>query len=163
VSIKLEGIEELKRLIEKALLNHKENEVRKVMAKGAKLLVEEAKRNVAGNDSVDSGVLRDSIQILPKWKGDPLGIYVGPRIKRRRRKKGETGKISDSPFYAAWVEYGTNPHNLGYKGKFVSGKGASHPGARKKPYMRPAYDTQGQAALNAAIDELKKLIESKVR
>lgn len=163
MSIKLEGIDELKRAIEKALLNHTENEVRKALTKGAKILVDEAKNNVTGNNSVDSGVLRDSIKILPKWRGDPKGVYVGPRVKRRRRKKGETGKISDSPFYAHWVEYGTNPHNLGYKGKFVSAKGADHPGARKKPYMRPAYDTQGQAALNAAMEDLKKLIESKVK
>ncbi len=161
--MKLEGIDQLGANMRKALLTHTEAEVRKVMRRGATLIVDAARSKAP----VESGLLRDSIKILPKFRGDPMGVYVGPIVKRKRSvrtgKKGEGRTQKEQPFYAAMVEYGTDPHNLGYKGKYVSGKGADHPGARKQPYMRPAFDTQGQAALNAAMDDITKLIESKVK
>jgi HK97 gp10 family phage protein len=161
-TIQFKGVDRLTNLLQRALINHTENEVRKVLRRGAQVIADEAKRNVP----VDSGLLRDSIKILPKWRQDPLGMYVGPVVKRRRSKrtgkKGAGTVQKEQPFYAAWVEYGTDPHNLGYKGKFVSGKGGDHPGSKKKPYMRPAYDTKGQEALDIAIVDLIKLIQSKL-
>jgi HK97 gp10 family phage protein len=161
-TIQFKGVDRLTNLLQRALINHTENEVRKVLRRGAQVIADEAKRNVP----VDSGLLRDSIKILPKWRQDPLGMYVGPVVKRRRSKrtgkKGAGTVQKEQPFYAAMVEYGTKKHNLGYKGKFVSGTGGDHPGSDEKPYMRPAYDTKGQEALNVAMDDLKKLIESKI-
>lgn len=155
MSLKLEGIDQLNAALKKALINHTEAEVRKVQMRGAKIIVDEAKRLAP----IESGTLRDSIKVMPKFRGDPKGVYVGPRVRRRRKKK--EGQAED-PYYAPFVEYGTDPHNLGYKGKYVSGKGADHPGSKRKPYMRPAYDTQAQAALNAVMEDVTKLIESKV-
>jgi HK97 gp10 family phage protein len=151
--IRLEGIDQLTVALKKALTKHKEADVRKTMRRGAKLIVDEAKRLAP----VDSGLLRDSIMILPKWSGDPMGVYVGPKVKRKRPSKGSVQK--EQPYYAAMVEYGTSAHKLGYKGKYVSDKnGAQHPGMKGKPYMRPAYDTTAQQALNAVIQDVEKMV-----
>lgn len=150
--MKLEGIDQLTENLKKALLQHSEVKVRKAMRRGAQLIVDEAKSIVVEK----TGLLKKSIQIMPKWRGDPMGTYVGPRIKKSRKKKPDAAVLT--PFYAAWIEYGTAKHNLGYKGKYVSGKGADHPGSKPKPYMRPAYDAKAQSALKVAMEDVEKMV-----
>jgi len=160
MNVKLEGTEKLIANIKRALLTHKDTEVRKALTGSAKILVDAAKSNI---EHSDTGLLKSSIKILPKWSKDPSGMYVGPRVKRRRRRSGEKGKILDAgPYYAHWVEYGTSAHNLGFKGKFVDVNGKKHPGSKPKPYMRPAFDTKGQEALNTAMNDIARMIENKV-
>ena len=154
--IKLEGISELTEAIKKALLEHPENDVRNALKRSANVIGNDAKNRVTINNSVKSGALRDSIKILPKWKGDPTGVYIGPRVRRRRKAK--EGQRQD-PYYAHWVEYGTTAHNLGYKGKFVEVTGENHPGSRPKPYMRPAFDSKAGGAMQAALEDMAKMIE----
>jgi len=158
--IKLEGTDKLMAAIKQALLKHKVEDVRKALKRGAMILVDKAKNSIRRSES---GVLKNSIKILPKFRGAPSVLYVGPRVKRRRRSKGEKANIQDSPFYAHFVEYGTAAHNLGFKGKFVEVKGRDHPGAKPKPYMRPAFDTAGQQALNIAMEDIGKMIMNNVR
>lgn len=157
-AIQLLGIDELIAELKVVLGKHNENEVRKVLKRGAMVIVEAAKRNVNVNDG---GRLRDSIKILPKWRGAPATLFVGPRVIRRFTSK-TSQKVKDrNPFYAHFVEYGTDPHNLGYKGKYTTGKGGEHPGTDDNPYMRPAYDTKAQECLNIMREDLAKYIETK--
>lgn len=164
VGVKLEGGSQLINLLKGALLHQPESKVRRAMSKGAAPIISEAKRLAAkATYYQNTGVLVDSIKVLRRFNRDPLGIYVGPIYKRKRNKrqvdsggkpKGEFGNA----WYAHFVEYGTNPHNLGYKGKYVSAKGAQHKGSKPMPYMAPAYETMGNKALNAIMDELDKII-----
>lgn len=160
--VKLEGVEELVKTLKSILTKHNANEIRKVLKRGAMILVEEARRRVTVDDG---GKLRNSIQIMPKWPKDPAGVYVAPRVLRRFTAKTSQKKKDANVFYAHWWEYGTDPHNLGYKGKFVSGKGGQHPGTRNtgkfKPYMRPALDANAQRILNVMREDLAKYIETK--
>lgn len=160
--IKLEGIPELKKALEKALLKHSERDVRKALTRGANIIVDAAKARVT---IPDGGRLKESIKILPKWSKDPMGVYVAPKILRRITSKTSQKRKDANPFYAHWWEYGTDPHDLRYQGKFISGtKGGQHPGTRQtgnfNPYMRPAYDNNKQAALNVMLEDLAKMIES---
>ncbi len=158
VYVKLEGTDKLLADIQKALLKHPENKVRRALSKGAEPLVSAAKTSV---ERSDTGVLVDSIRVLKKYGRDPLGVYVGPVFKRKRgrsvdgkRPKGEKGNA----WYAHFVEYGTDKHNLGYKGKYVSAKGAEHKGSKPKPFMRPAYDTTRGQVLEIMMKEIEKLV-----
>jgi len=153
--IRIEGTDQLIKNIEKALLKHSVNDVRKALKRSADVIVNEAKANVKVNDG---GRLRDSIKVLPKFSKTPSVLYIGPKIIRRFTDKTSQKKKDANPFYAHFTEYGTDPHNLGYKGKYTTGKGADHPGARKSPYMRPAYDVKGQEALNVAMEDIGKMI-----
>ena len=167
-TVKLEGVDLLAKLLKEALVFHTENQVRKALKRGAGLIVQAAQRNVP----MKSGLLRNSIMILPKFRRDPMTLYVGPKLKRTSRMKG--GKVvkgtkgkgrlaADQPFYAAMVEYGTASHSLAFKGKYLTGKGANHPGSKKTPYMRPAYDQVGEAALSVAMDDIWAMILRKVQ
>lgn len=167
--IKVEGTEQLMKNLRKVLLNHTEKEVRKALTPASTIIITaaKAKARVAKHTikyqlgdgkelEITPGLLRDSIKLLPKWSGDPMGLYVGPRVSRRRRAKA----IAQA-FYAHWIEYGTDPHSLGYKGKYVTGKGAKHPGTQKYPYMRPAYDETKEAVINKMMDGITAMIEKK--
>lgn len=156
--VRIEGVDELIKNLRSVLTKHNVNEVRKALKRGAMILVDEAKRRVTVNDG---GKLKDSIKILPKWSKDPAGMYVAPRVLRRFTAKTSQKTKDKNPFYAHFVEYGTDPHNLGYKGKFLSGKGGDHPGARKQPYMRPALDATAQQVLSVMSEDLAKYIETK--
>ncbi len=158
MKVKVEGADELVKQLRSILTKHNENDVRKALKRGATALVEEAKRRV---HTPDGGKLKNSIMIMPKWSKDPAGIYVGPRVRRRFTSK-TSQKIKDAnPFYAHFEEYGTDPHNLGYKGKFASGKGAMHPGTAPRPYMRPAYDANATRIVQMMLEDLAKYIETK--
>lgn len=157
VEVKVFGSEDIAEGLRKALLKHPEAKVRRGLTKAAGDLIQEAKR-LAGRAKKyqNTGVLVDSIRVLRKYNRDPLGVYVGPVFKRRggSRKPGEFGNA----WYAHFVEYGTNKHNLGYKGKYVSAKGSGHPGSEEKPFMRPAYDTTQQAVIDRMMSEIEKMI-----
>lgn len=156
--IKVEGIDQLKANIEKALLKHPEAKVRRALTKGAEPLVSSARANVKRSET---GVLSESIRVLKKYGRDPMGVYVGPVFKRKRaastdgkRPKGEKGNA----WYAHFVEYGTDKHNLGYKGKYVSAKGSDHPGSKPYPFMRPAYDNTRGQVMEIMMKEIEKLV-----
>ena len=169
-SIRIDGIPELTAALQKALTKHSPDTVRKSLKRAAMVIVNDAKMRAPSSKEPHSfttskgekikimpGNLRKAIMILPKWRRDPAGMWVGPKVARR------ASKTAINAYYAHFVEYGTAAHNLGYKGKFVSGKGADHPGSKPKPYMRPAYDTKAQEAIKVAMEDLTKLIESSVR
>lgn len=65
------------------------------------------------------------------------------------------------------VEFGTKAHNIAAQvGGWLSFMGifrkeVAHPGARPKPFMRPALDGQAQAAVIAAAEYMKKRLATK--
>lgn len=157
-SIQIEGVDELIKTLRKHLTVFTDKEVRNMLKGGAQLIVDAAKARCRVNDG---GRLRNSIKILPKWSKHPRDMYVGPRVIQRFSAKTSQKRKDANPFYAHFIEYGTDPHNLGFQGKFVSVKGASHPGSRKMPYMRPAYDETRVAAINRMFDDIASALEKR--
>lgn len=159
---KLEGADKLLEALKKALTKHSAKDVRKSLKRGADIIIQAAKSNVTIQDG---GRLRNSIKLLPQWSKDPTGLYVAPKVIRRFTKKTSQKAKDANPYYAHWWEYGTDPHDLSYQGRFVSekkGTRAQHPGTGPHPYMRPAYDGNKQRALDVMMEDITKLIESKV-
>lgn len=89
----------------------------------------------------------------------------GLKVGTRRRGSVVTANLKATGphrFVAHLVEFGTKPHNisarveswLSFGGIFA--KSVAHPGARPKPFMRPALDGQAQAAVVAAGEYIKK-------
>lgn len=66
-----------------------------------------------------------------------------------------------------WIEFGTRAHNIAAKkGGFLSfmgifAKEVAHPGTRPFPHMRPALDSQAQAAVIAAAEYMKNRLATK--
>lgn len=139
-----------------------------------------AKRNLTMNQSIETGLLRLAIGRRIRvytGTGTVLAI-VGPRTGFRRvgRKKvmlrglgrkmvqfGKKGRLRIPSKYAHLVEKGTRPHATGKGSRHpanVRGKEKPlqippmHPGARAKPFIKPAWDHNRQGALATLASEL---------
>lgn len=88
----------------------------------------------------------------------------GLKISTRLRKGVASASIKATgkhAYIAKWVEYGVAAHDIAarvekvlYFGGFFD-KEVRHPGLRPKPFMRPALDTNAQAAVVAAGEYIK--------
>ncbi len=120
------------------------NIMRGALRAGAKVIMDEAKRNVP----IKSGDLRKSLRLSTNSKKGVVTATV---------KAG-----SKKAYYWRFVEFGTAAHVIHAKkdGALVFGgifsKLALHHGARAKPFMRPALDTQANVAIQAVGDTIKK-------
>ena len=76
-----------------------------------------------------------------------------PYLRRRvgaGKSSGRVGVDHKKVKHGHMVEFGTRPHRVG---KF------HHPGARKQPFMRPAFDYKGDKALDIMITQLAEAVE----
>ena len=95
-----------------------------------------------------TGALRDSLRITTSARNGVVKASV---------KAG--GKKA---FWAAWVEFGTAAHLIAAKSAkslFFAGsnvESVKHPGAKKRPFMRPALDRTFRPAVDAAADYIRK-------
>lgn len=162
----LDGIDDVIKNLEKALLNHPENEVRKIGIKASKPIVEAARAKApvssgthyyinSNGDKVSfaPGNLARSIRVIRKFRNDPRSVYVGPRIVAKNASGTYAGSRVNA-YYGHFVEYGTTSHKVGYGGK----KGATVSGIVAQPYMRPAWDSMKSAAMKIYMRLLEELV-----
>ena len=152
-----------------------QNVIRRGLNAGGAVIRDEARRLVP----VRTGALKKSIISRTNRKGqtrDRVAVEVVidnkvfTEVERKSKKKGRVtkklkgerrkagvgiaGKIYPRN-YAHLVEYGTKPHALGKGSKLNPTKGEAeqsgrmHPGAKPKPFMRPAYLQKQDEALDA--------------
>ena len=144
-----------------------DNVVNKVVGPAAKKALgaveRAAKVNLLGRNT--SGLLEVSIGIVQRKRKARGTVYsiVGPRTGFKDPISGENpANISHL------VEFGTRPHWIAPKNragvlKIKRGRGPTrlvkgavwHPGARPKPFMRPAYDTHGRGVLRTMQTEMR--------
>lgn len=100
--------------------------------------------------------------------------HVADDIRIKAKRNSATGAVtatvgpsSKTAYIANFLEFGTSPHTIRAKGDkalYVPGIGFTkqvhHPGAPAKPFMRPAFDTKVQAAIDAIKTSLAKSIET---
>ena len=120
------------------------NIMRSALRQGANVFKAEAKQEVP----VDEGDLRDSIRVSVRSKGGT--VYAS--VKAGGKK---------APHWHL-VEFGTRAHKIKPKqahGLTVGGKVVSevnHPGAKARPFMRPALDAKSAAAIEAVGAQIRK-------
>lgn len=135
-----------------------------------------------------AGLLRDSIRVSSSKVVDGrvvVNVVAGGSVKGTKNFGG------GAAFYARWVEFGTKPHMItvaqplgrmtrrGWKpfsirthnrmlhrGSLVIGQNfvgpvVMHPGAVPNPFMRPALDNKGGAAIQAIADYIRKRLATK--
>lgn len=126
---------------------------RAAMEKGADELVSMMKRLVP----VDSGDLRDSIGWT--WGEAPKGSFAIAQSEPDSRGLKITVYAGNAKaYYAAWVEFGTAPHNVAQGGgnKSFSGGSVGHPGARAEPFFFPSYRALRKRIQSRIKREMKK-------
>ncbi|MDD2742328.1 MAG: HK97 gp10 family phage protein [Rhodocyclaceae bacterium] len=142
--VHVKGLSELQAFLDQLPAKMEANIMRSALRAGAKVVAAEAKRNVP----IEHGDLRDSIRVSARLKGGK----VTSTIKAGNKKA----------WYWRFVEFGTAAHTIKSKDggvlRFASGiyKSVDHPGAKSHPFMRPALDSQTDAAIQAVGEQIKK-------
>ena len=97
-------------------------------------------------------------------------LAAGLKVTTRARGGRVTASLKATgkhAFLAKWVEFGTSAHNVAAKlGGWLSfmnifRKVIRHPGAKPRPFMRPALDAQAQTAVIAAAEYMKNRLATK--
>lgn len=121
---------------------------RKARALGLQEVMNAAKANLVANSSVETGALMQSLSIAHESRG--RRSLMGPRVGQFN------GRVPSA--YSHLVEYGTAPH--WQPNRFG---GIMHPGARPKPWLRPALDHSTQDAAKAYFTSIAQEIEAAAR
>ena len=135
--IKIEGLEALYKQMQELPLKVEKNIMRGALRAGQKTFLERARALVP----VKSGALRKSLRIKTNSK---RGLVTADLIAGN--------KVA---YYAHMVERGTAKHFIKPKNKKalsfggVAVEGAESPGAKKQPFMRPAFDAGNREAIDA--------------
>lgn len=163
------GLAELQRNLESLGIKVAPAASRRALYTGATIFRDEARRLVP----VESGALRKAI--VAETRGSfaagvrkPYAYYARVSISRRAFVRGRGGKArrirkvaGDQAYergeiyprnYAHLVEFGTRPHSVAPGAKLsnpASQRPMFHPGARARPFMRPAFDGKRAAAETA--------------
>jgi HK97 gp10 family phage protein len=138
------GGKELDAFLQSLPVKIERNIMRSALRQGANVFKAEAKANVP----VEDGPLRDSIRVTTSARGGVVTSSV---------KAGNA-----RAFYWRFVEFGTAAHVI--KGKYggalaIAGyfmRSVNHPGAKAKPFLRPAFDAKADAALAAVGNQIRK-------
>lgn len=136
------GLADLQKFLDALPAKMERNILRGAMRAGAKVQLARAKELVpAETTGPHPGALRDSLRIKTSARGSVVKASVTAGGKKA--------------FWASWVEFGTAAHFIKPKNKkslFFAGiarEVINHPGAKPKPYMRPALDATVTAAVAA--------------
>ncbi len=139
----VKGLAALQKALDELPAKMEQNIMRVAMRQGMNVIRDEARNNVP----VQTGELKKGLKVSTSAK---KGMVLA-RLKA-------TGKHG---YVANWLEYGTAAHIINpkvAKDLFFGGKFAhhiDHPGIVLRPFMRPAMDTQAQAALVATGEAVK--------
>lgn len=157
--IKTKGLAELQKILNQLPAKIEANIMRGALRAGLGPVRDAAKTNV---ESV-SGALASTIRVSTKL--DRKNKHVVASLKAGATK---TKKV----YWAHFVEYGTRPHKISARtkdgrkrplkidGRYV-GSSVDHPGAKPKPFMRPAMDDNAGAAVTAAAGYIKRRLATK--
>lgn len=151
--------------------------VQRGVADATKAILWAARANLLANGSRRTGLLYKSLgrRVRVYRNSRTVVGLVGPRVDtvgtftrtgrlvsgkvfsgRTAGKRTGKVKLSVPARYAHLVEFGTAPHATGKGSKRLAGgkrtrpgpqRGAMHPGAAPKPFLRPAYDLHKATAL----------------
>ena len=149
---KVKGLAELQAALDQIPAQMERNIMRGALRAGAKVLLAEAQSTTEFAD--DSGALRASLRITTSVRRGTVtaAVKAGP-TKRDKR-----------PWYARLVEYGTKAHIIRAKPGKLLAIGVSvvhHPGAKARPYLRPALDHKAQAAVQATAEYIRQRLATK--
>lgn len=179
VTFEVEGLREvMDRLLELPGRTAR-NVVRRSIYAGAVIIRDDARLRV----SKRTGALRKAIIARTNRRNLPT-MYFGEvtiaglaftknekgKIKRAKKLPGQTKKYLRGQIYprnyAHLVEFGTRPHAVGrgsrLKGVLGTQTGRMHPGAKPKPFIRPAYEAKKFAAVQAIREAALEGIEKEV-
>ena len=150
----IKGLKELNQFLQALPVKIERNVLRGGLRAGAtKELLQEAQANLMSAGAVKTGELIAGLKVKTRSRGGRVTATVTA-----------TGKHA---YIARWIEYGVKPHNIPAKaGGFLAFMGifarsVAHPGFAARPFLRPALDRSGGAAVVEAAKYMRAKLESK--
>lgn len=149
--IRIDGLADLHKLLQELPAKVESNVLRGGLRAGAKIIEAEAKRLVP----VKSGDLRDSVRVSMR--------------SRRGKVTAEIKAGNKKAYYAHMVEGGTARHLIRPKNRkslffaALAREQVTHPGARRKPFMRPAFDSKSRAAIEKMAEYIRQRLPKEFR
>lgn len=146
--VKIEGLAELERDLQQFVIKLLRNVMRAALRMAAKVFLEVAMRLVPVGKS---GALRRSLKIFMRTRRGVPVAYVRAGDKEA--------------WYAHLVEFGTVAHFIKPKNRkslffaSLARELVKHPGAKKRPFMRPAFDEGAPRAIQAMAAYMRRRIE----
>lgn len=141
---KINGLPELRAALTQIPGKLQRNVMRSALRAGAAVIRADARARVP----VKTGTLRAGISVGTSSRGADVSAKVSTKGKHA--------------YLAPWIEYGTAAHPIkGRKGGLLAFAGivvrkVDHPGARPRPFMRPAMEASAPAALQAVFDKVRQ-------
>lgn len=154
--VRLEGFAELDAALEDLSKAAGKGVLRRALKKAAEPMAEKARAMVPR----DKGNLAKSITVSVKLAKRQAGIHRKMFTDDRASVEmflGPSYNLGDGGRHGHLVEFGTAPHING--GKFA---GTQHPGTAPQPFMRPAFDQDGQKMLDRLGKDLWIEIEKSI-
>jgi HK97 gp10 family phage protein len=139
--VNIKGGAELQQFLNQLPAKVERNIMRSALRAGAKVIEQEAMSNLFDAGAIDSGDLARSLRVETE--------------ARRGRVKASVKAGDRKAWYWRFVEFGTAAHTIkGKNGKRlyfdgIFARSVVHPGARAKPFMRPALDSKHAEAIRA--------------
>lgn len=174
--VHVKGFNELQKFLDELPAKMEANIMRTAMRAGANVIKTAAQANLVANGSDKTGDLSDSMRVSTRILStgkvvakvqthsspNNLAIWVeygtaahyikvSDKDRPTRKKRNGTVKMVSMKTLNKMVNTGS----LAIGGKFV-GPSVHHPGARPKPYMRPALDQYADKALLAVGEAIRK-------
>ena len=169
--VEVSGLKELDDLLKELPAIIEGRVMRGALRKGQLVLSDAVKGALRQNDSFDTGALEKSIKVRFRKKHEKWGWIRSYVIAGDK-----------DAYYAHIVEFGSASFYAG-KGKtigkpyVISAKNAKnlliaggtpvksvmHPGAKPKPFMRPAFDLYSGAAIDAVVNYLEQRIPKEIK
>ena len=152
-SVEIRGLAELNKALQELPAKVERNVLRGGLRAGAKVLEDAARAHVP----VKRGDLHKSIRVS-------MRVSSKTGTVRAQVKAGDK-----KAWYAHLVEFGTARHWIKPKSRkslFIAGlmkEVVDHPGARPRPFMRPAFDGKWRAAIDAMADYIRTRLPKEFR
>lgn len=170
-TVQIDGLAELDKLLKDLPVKIERNVIRGALRAGQKQMLEAARANLDRNGSVKTGELRRSIRVRFQRKSEKYG-WVRSYLVAGNKKA----------WYAHLVEYGTGsfysgnlnnskrqPYEIRPKNRkslFFAGLAREqiiHPGAKPKPFMRPAFDATHQQSINSMAEYIRTRLPKELK
>lgn len=165
VKVNVQGQAELLELFNRARVAFPGEDVQKAILPAARLIRDDAARRVARGPA--------KRKVGTQWMRDArkhLSELIFAAYGRRGASNVIVGVDLKKAPHAHLVEFGTSPHIIKPRApnrflfladRFVTS--VQHPGAKKKPFLRPAIQSQRRKVFAEMEIALRKLFDSKVR
>lgn len=166
------GLDEMVAKLSRLEPKQQRRALKRAVGKAGNEIVKDARKRVPA----DLGLLKLSLGRRDKvYRGSNTAVsVVGARTRFKGKKaeaiRGAGGRASKArpANYAHLVEFGTSPHAIRGRGGFLAFAGivtrvVQHPGAKPRPFLRPAFSAKQQAALSVAAKSLRDDYAKEVR